>query len=167
MNRILKTPLISAFALALVAGWTSPALAETPDFHVAPDADLGPADVVTIQMQALGNNDEPFDGAGIEITFRFASPTNRSVTGPLDRFSTLFDGPAYGPMLNHNLLEIGIADVSGDQARVPVFIESPDGTRLAYVFLLGRQPEDSECGRCWLTDSVFLIGATVPDRASL
>jgi hypothetical protein len=45
---------------------------------------LSPDEVVKIQVAALKDNDA--SNSGIELTFRFASPENRSTTGPLDRF---------------------------------------------------------------------------------
>ena len=133
-----------------------------------PNADFGPADVVTLQMQALGSNDIPVENAGIEITFRFASPANKRVTGPLDKFATLFDSLAYAPMLNHRTLEVGPEDIRGYRAVVPVFIEAEDGSRLSYLFVLSRQAADNpECSGCWMTDSVYPLIATNPDQTGV
>ena len=54
-----------------------------------PDPSLSPQDVVSIQIEALQNNDTPYEDRGIEITFNFASPTNKRVTGPLERFKVM------------------------------------------------------------------------------
>ena len=66
-----------------------------------PDPKYTPADVVRIQLQALRANDTPSKNAGIEVAFRFASPANKSTTGPLARFIDLVSSPPYRPMLNH------------------------------------------------------------------
>lgn len=52
-------------------------------------------EVVRTQVEALGENDTPYEGAGIEAAFNFASPRNKEATGPLDRFRRLFDTPVY------------------------------------------------------------------------
>ena len=48
-----------------------------------PSAEHAPQEVVRIQMEALRYNDEK--NRGIEIAFRFASPSNKADTGPLPR----------------------------------------------------------------------------------
>ena len=52
-----------------------------------PDPSLSPQDVVSIQIEALRNNDTPYENRGIEVTFNFASPANKRITGPLERFT--------------------------------------------------------------------------------
>ena len=54
-----------------------------------PDPSLSPQDVVSIQIEALQHNDTPYVDRGIEVTFNFASPTNKRVTGPLERFKAM------------------------------------------------------------------------------
>ena len=43
----------------------------------------------------------PNKSAGIEQVWIFAHPDNKRVTGPLQKFATLFDAPAYAPLLGH------------------------------------------------------------------
>ncbi len=45
-----------------------------------PDPSLSPQDVVSIQIEALQNNDIPYEDRGIEVTFNFASPVNKRMT---------------------------------------------------------------------------------------
>ena len=143
-----------------VAAILSLAVAITPahgqsDFvpELQPNPEYLPDEVVGIQMRALGNNDKPFVDAGIEVTFRFASPRNKVSTGPIERFTNLFDSPAYRSMINHTALEVGEAEIRNDQARVPVTIESNDGKRIVYLFSLSLQSEEPYLN-CWMTDSV-------------
>ena len=51
-----------------------------------PSAELAPEEVVAAQLHALRQNDPANRDAGIRIAFRFASPGNRQVTGPIERF---------------------------------------------------------------------------------
>ena len=68
-----------------------PALAPAPSF--------GPAEVTQIQLDALRTN--TLINEGIALTFRFASPANRQVTGPLPRFVKMLRSPPYDRLLNH------------------------------------------------------------------
>ena len=124
--------------------------------EIAPSPEYAAEEVVGIQMRALGKNDSPRENAGIEITFRFASPSNRKVTGPLDRFQNLFLNPAYKPMINHSQLEVGVATYEGDSATVPVLVIDSNGGSSGFMFSLTRQTvppyED-----CWMTDSVIPV----------
>ena len=45
-----------------------------------------PGEVVRIQLDALANKDNPYQDAGIETTYRPASPANEQATDPLRRF---------------------------------------------------------------------------------
>lgn len=45
---------------------------------VKPDPKYSPEDVVRFQIEALGQNDKPYENAGIEFAFRFAHhPTKK------------------------------------------------------------------------------------------
>ncbi len=164
--KLLKNPLAAALCSLFALFILGLGNAQAQDYEVQPTPDFGPEDVVTIQMEALQNNNDPFENAGIEITFRFASPNNKRVTGPLERFATLFDNPAYGPMLNHRTLEIGEADIIGSRAVVPVFMESGDGEKLTYVFLLSKQGE-GQWTDCWMTDSVTMVRVEESEKVTL
>src|ERR1700704_5439214 len=75
---------VAVVGLLLLTVRTS-ALSEPLDLN--PNPDLTPQQVVEFQLDALRHNDEPTTDAGIERSFRFASPSNRLVTGPLSHFS--------------------------------------------------------------------------------
>ena len=113
-----------------------------------------PDQVVRIQIEALGDNDRPHPDAGIEITFRFASPANRKVTGPLPRFIEMVHNPAYRPMLNHRGARYGKLKREGDHASQTVILKTRDGNRVGYLFQLSRQSE-APYKDCWMTDSVM------------
>lgn len=118
-----------------------------------PSPELSPREVVRTQVEALGSNDTPYEDAGIEAAFNFASPANKDATGPLDRFQRLFETPAYGPMIDHEGATYSPPEINGDVARVGVRLRSSDGERVGYLFQLSRQdgpPHDD----CWMTDAV-------------
>ena len=119
-----------------------------------PKADLSPEQVVKIQVEALQNNDDM--DRGIEITFKFASPANKQLTGPLYRFKQLVKNPLYRPMLNHKLAEYAPIQVSGDVATQRVTIIERNGQATVYLFSLSKQNTPG-CEGCWMTDSVSVV----------
>ena len=118
-----------------------------------PDPSLSPEEVVRIQVGALGNNDEPAPDRGIEITFRFASPANKVMTGPIERFMVMIHSPHYEPMIDHRSASFENVVVDGDNAAIDVIVLTKDNAFLGYRFTLSRQL-DGGCVGCWMTDSV-------------
>ena len=145
---IIPTLLITVQILA--AGVSGP----LPDLFPRPE--LAPEDVVRIQLTALAENDSPYPNAGIEITFRFASPTNKEVTGPLPRFIELVRNPVYSPMIDSRKIEFGESQKLEGRAIVPVYLIGEDGSRAGYVFVLGRH-DIEDCERCWMTEAVHRV----------
>lgn len=127
---------------------------ETGDGGLFPNPNLSPADVVRIQIRALERNDIPHENAGIGIAFRFASPRNKLVTGPLPRFIQLVSNPVYRAMLNHRQAKYGPLQIEGVNATQPVILIASDGQRVGYLFTLSRQ-DGGTCGGCWMTDGVI------------
>ncbi len=118
-----------------------------------PDPSLSPQDVVSIQIEALQHNDTPYEDRGIEVTFNFASPTNKRMTGPLERFKAMVRNPVYGPMIDHRSAEYQNVKVEGDIAQVDVILESKEGQFVGYRFTLSRQ-QGNEYGGSWMTSAV-------------
>ena len=117
-----------------------------------PDPALSPEDVIRIQLEALRHNDR--GNRGIEVAFRFASPTNRANTGPLSRFITMIAHGPYALMLDYRDADYGPVEIVADQARQRVTLT---GTRasMTYWFLLSRQSQPP-CVDCWMTDAVYI-----------
>lgn len=118
-----------------------------------PDPALSPEEVVRIQVGALARNDDPEPDAGIGITWRFASPANKRMTGPLPRFVGLVKNPAYGAMIGHRAAMVESARVDGQDAVVRVLVQDGDGDWIGYQFALSLQQDPPYSG-CWMTDSV-------------
>ena len=116
-----------------------------------PEPELKPNDVVSLQLLAMQQNDD--SDFGIEVTFRFASPSNKIQTGPLKRFIRLVRNPSYRPLLNHinaTFLELTVKEVFAIQ---DVIITTYNGERIGYRFRLSIQKGPLYPG-CWMTDSV-------------
>lgn len=130
-----------------------------------PSPQFSAAEVVRIQLEALGNNDQPYQDAGIATAFNFASPANRQATGPLERFILLVKNPVYRDMIDHVSADYGRLEVVGDEARQVIILSTPDGRRALYVFVLSKQA-DGEFAGSWMTDSVLRLELDDPNLAS-
>lgn len=154
-------PVAAAVALLLLGGsggvFVHPTSSSSPmstasDSLPAPSPDLSPAEVVRLQVDALGDNDAPHADAGIEAAFRFASPANKRATGPLERFRLLFETEAYGPMLDHDGAQYSAVQQTDTQARMGVMLSTESGP-VGYVFRLSKQTQAPHQD-CWMTDGV-------------
>ena len=119
-----------------------------------PHPSLSPRDVVSIQIEALRNNDIPYADRGIEVTFNFASPANRRMTGPLERFKAMVRSPVYGAMIDHRDARFENLIVEGEFARIDVILNSKSGDYLGYRFILSRQHGNQYEGS-WMIDAVI------------
>jgi len=59
---------------------------------IKPSKEIGPYQVIKIQLRSLKKNDNPSKDNGIEQTWAFAHPNNQKNTDPLDRFKFLIKG---------------------------------------------------------------------------
>jgi hypothetical protein len=118
-----------------------------------PDPSYEPGRVVELQLGALASNDEPVEDAGIKTTYNFASPANRRVTGPLDRFARMVRRPKYAPMIDHVEAVAGPTEHDGDWAERKVTVTGPRDRTVTYVFGLSLQ-DGGPLDGCWLTDEV-------------
>ncbi len=146
MNQLLRLTVLLVVLAAPVGATHLP--------QTEPDPSLSPQDVVSIQIEALQHNDTPYEDRGIEITFNFASPTNKRMTGPLERFKVMVRNPIYGPLIDHRSAAYENVRVEGDFAHVDVILQSKQGQYLGYRFMLSLQ-HDNRYEASWMTDAVF------------
>lgn len=152
--------LLVLLTLAVMLGTVSsltlvkPATAsETQSCEFMPDKELQAQTIVSIVLEALRTN-EPGD-AGIAQVFCFASPANKAVTGPLERFAKMIRG-GYGDMLNHSNSEVEPLEMNGDKAQQRVWLETPSGSVVGYLFQLGKQNSGEHDGM-WMTEAVYRL----------
>jgi hypothetical protein len=126
----------------------------------APNTHLQPEEVVEIVLDALANNDTPYLDAGIETTFNFASPSNKTQTGPLERFAVMVKGPVYGVMVGHKSHELVETVVNNSRAYQLVRLITTGGAAVHFAFRLGLQP-DGEFEGMWMTEAVWPLEAPV------
>lgn len=121
-----------------------------------PSKEYEPEDVVELQVEALGNNDDPREDAGIETAYNFASPSNRASTGPIDRFKRMVKNRLYSDMIDHEKASYTPMVKNGDRASQEVVLAQEDGSETKYEFVVSLQDE-GEFEGCWMTDSVRKI----------
>ncbi len=121
-----------------------------------PTPALSPRQVVEAQLAAMQRNDDPEPDAGIRTAFLFASPSNREMTGPVERFIEMVKQPGYDALLNHRSSSLSPTTEKGGQARIKVHLIDAKGKESAFVWILSKQT-DAPCKGCWMTDSVFRV----------
>jgi len=118
---------------------------------LVPSPELTPQQVVQIQLTALRHNDSR--NRGIEVAFRFASPSNKLQTGPLPRFIRMIQQGHYSLMLAYDNVDYDRVEIAEDFARQRVTLIG-SGVVVAFEFYLTRQTEGA-CIGCWMTDAVI------------
>lgn len=127
---------------------------------VAVSPDISAEQVVRTIVTALANNDDPNPDTGIAVAFAFASPGNKTQTGPFGKFQQIVRAPAYLPMLRATDFEFGPMVQRGIEARQPVKITYDGDKAAAYLFILSKQQADDQYKNCWMTDGVMLLGGS-------
>lgn len=120
---------------------------------LVPMPHLGPQEVVDIQLNAMKNNDQPYENYGIEVAFRFASPANKEITGPLSKFIRLVQNDVYQSLLNFKQYGLDDVDIRGNKAIQKVTLIDADDQPAVYYFKLSRQQTEPFVD-CWMTDGV-------------
>jgi len=130
-----------------------------------PNTQLSPEQVVRIVIEALKTNDPSKDDDGIATVFEFASPGNKSATGPLQRFTKMIKG-GFAQMLNHIDSEFGPMEINEHTALQAVWLTTRSGQQIGYVFQMGKQV-GGEFDDMWMTEAVWPIGERKPPGQSI
>jgi len=126
-----------------------------------PGPNLSPEAVIRIVVDALRDNKPELDDDGIATVWRFAAPSNKAMTGPLDRFTRMIKG-GFSDMLNHVDSNFGPVEINDDLASQPVWLLTPQGDEVGYLFQLRRQGA-GEFEGSWMTESVYPIAPRSSD----
>ncbi len=148
--------MIDRRVVLFLAGHVLLAVTSAAPTATEPDPSLTPEQVTAIQLEALKSNRDLPDDGGIAITFNFASPANRRMTGPLPRFIQMLKNPLYAIMLNFERYESAKIEYDGDIARQRVTLIDADGKRSLFLFVLSKQKE-APYENCWMTDVVHRV----------
>ena len=119
-----------------------------------PNPSLKPIEVVSIQLNALKDNNNPYLNAGVAQTWEFAHPSNRKYTGPLENFIEMMYTPSYVIMLGHT--DHNIIYVSDRDFIIHFFVEITDKeeNKFGFTWTLKKVITESKFKDCWMTTSV-------------
>tara|TARA_B100000767_G_C19525839_1_gene434478 strand:- start:17 stop:490 length:474 start_codon:yes stop_codon:yes gene_type:complete len=119
-----------------------------------PSSDIKPAEVVKIQLIGLQKNDLNFKDSGIELTWNFAHPNNKKVTGPLNNFKKMIKGDSYQMMidhLSHSITKLGSSEI---WAQFEVIILDKNKIYHKFNWQVEKYTMDGNLKDCWLTTMV-------------
>ncbi len=122
---------------------------------IEPNTNLAARQVVTIQLEALQRNDEPYGDAGIEQTWTLAHPLNKQQTGPFSRFAQMLKSPAYRAIINHRSHSIEADESSAEHVIFLVTIQDVSGSAVGYEWMVEKVASGEHAG-CWMTTSVSM-----------
>ena len=119
-----------------------------------PNPALKPNEVVSIQLNALKDNNNPYLNAGVVQTWEFAHPSNRKYTGPLENFVKMMSSPSYFIMFDHT--DHNIISVSDRDFITYFFVEITDkeGNKFGFTWTLEKVITESQFKDCWMTIAV-------------
>ena len=131
---------------------------------IKPRSDIKPAEVVEIQLAGLQKNDQNFKDSGIEQTWNFAHPSNKKVTGPLDRFKRMIKGASYQMMINHLSHSITQLEKGDNWAQFEVIILDRDKIYHKFNWQVEKYLVDGPLKDCWLTT---MVSSPIPLGSSI
>ena len=121
---------------------------------IKPKPTLNPIDVLIIQLDSLKNNNVPYLDAGIEQTWEFAHPMNKSATGPLERFRQMIYSESYKILISHENSEVIVLKETENTSVYKVIILSKDKKKYYYIWQVEKVLTDGDFKNCWMTTSV-------------
>lgn len=126
---------------------------------IQPDAKLTVDEVVRLQLASL--RAYRTDDTALLQCFALASPANRAVTGPLERFAQMVGNPDYRALVLAAQSTVGAPLYHGRKATILVTVIDAERRMWVYRFYLSKQRE-APYEDCWMTDAVTREGALTP-----
>jgi len=121
---------------------------------IKPNTNLGPFEVLMIQLNSLKNNNKPYKDAGIEQTWEFAHPNNKEITGPLDKFKEMIYSKNYEILISHQSTEIVILKESEKKSVYKVTVLTKNKKKYYYIWQVEKVLFEGNLKNCWMTTSV-------------
>ena len=149
--------------LSIICWWLPATLGAQP----RPNPSLAPGEVIRTVIEALQNRNSPSPNAGIFTVYQFASPANRTNTGPYGSFLRLVKFSGFDPLFSGHADSYGPLTVAGDHAEQKVRFRVAGGAAVWFRFAVSRQTSEQTGGRCtgcWMVDGVAPVTA---DRGEL
>ena len=133
-------------------------------YLIKPNSNLKPLDVLMIQLNSLKNNNNPYKDAGIEQTWEFAHPTNKTSTGPLEKFKQMIYSDNYKILISHENHKTIILKESPNKLVYKVYVLSKDKKKYYYIWQIEKVKREGRFKGCWMTTAVsdpIYLGETV------
>ena len=121
---------------------------------IKPNSNLKPFDVLMIQLNSLKNNNNPYKDAGIEQTWEFAHPTNKTSTGPLEKFKQMIYSDNYKILISHENNKETILKESAKKFVYKVYVLSKDKKKYYYIWQIEKVMQEGILKDCWMTTVV-------------
>ena len=102
----------------------------------------------------MQKNDSPSVDNGIEQTWEFAHPSNKEITGPLDRFKTMLKGKSYKILLDHLDHEVIQENLTSSVALFEVRVLGEDKSYYKFKWQVEKYINEGPLKDCWLTTMV-------------
>ena len=131
---------------------------------LSPNNTISPKEVVKIQLSGLQQNDLDYKDSGIEQTWQFAHPNNKSVTGPLNNFKMMIKSDSYSMMINHlshTITELGSSD---KWAQFEVIILDKDKIYHKFNWQVEKYTSEGTLKDCRLTT---MVSSPIPLGSSI
>ena len=154
-----KLPTIFSFFLII---FLNPSISKAD--LLEPNINIGPYDVVKIQLTGLQNNDKLSDDFGIKQTWNFAHPNNKKYTGPLDKFTKMIKGDAYQMLINHLEHTINPLGNSDKWAQYEVVILDKNKIYHKFSWQVEKYEGEGPLNDCWLTT---MVSSPIPLGSSI
>ena len=121
---------------------------------IKPNSNLKPFEVLMIQLNSLKKNNIPYQDAGIEQTWEFAHPINKSATGPLNRFKKMIYSDSYKILISHKNSKTIILKEAPNKLVYKVYVLSKDKKKYYYIWQIEKVEKEGELKNCWMTTGV-------------
>ena len=121
---------------------------------IKPNSKISPSEVVKIQLLGLQKNNDGFKDSGIEQPWNFAHPSNKEVTGPLDKIKRMIKSDNYQMMIDHLSHTITLVRSGASWAQFEVIILDKEKTYHKFNWQVEKYTEDGPLKNCWLTTMV-------------
>ena len=131
---------------------------------IKPNSSLKPFDVLMIQLNSLKNNNNPYKDAGIEQTWEFAHPINKSSTGPLNRFKKMIYSDSYKILISHESNKTIVLKETSNKLVYKVYVLSNDKKKYYYIWQIEKVKKEGGLKDCWMTTGVsepIYLGETI------
>ena len=108
---------------------------------IKPNSNLKPFDVLSIQLNSLKDNNNPYKDAGIEQTWEFAHPINKTFTGPLERFKKMIYSDSYKILIKHENHKTIVLKELPNKLVYKVYVLSKDKKKIL-LYLANRKSRE-------------------------